>query len=123
MSFLANIDNGRAYKASVTSEVDIEAFCAANNEFVITNIEIDPRKYYDFLDGQVILNEEKTKELLKNRIESLSKDLLSSTDKYMLIDNPYDFSENDLNDIIAYRKKLRKSKFELPKIPKILEEV
>lgn len=95
------------YLTTLNQDLNEEEFLSANEDYFYTNIEINPDYHYDFKDGIVELNQEKTNIKVSNINKQLIEYLLQKTDKYMLVDNPFNITSDQIEVLTKYRQDLR----------------
>ncbi len=95
------------YLTTLNPDLNEAEFLSANEDYFYTNIEINPDYHYDFKDGIVELNQEKTNIKVSNINKQLIEYLLQKTDKYMLVDNPFNITSDQIEVLTKYRQDLR----------------
>ena len=95
------------YLTTLNPSLNEEEFLKDNEEYFYTNIEINPEFHYEFKNGVVELNQEKTNIKVSKINKEIIEDLLRKTDKYMLVDNPFNITSDQLVVLTAYRQELR----------------
>lgn len=118
---VVKVENGVAYRTSLSNEVEPISFIKENEGYYFTNIEINPSFHYDFIDEKVVLNEEKTKQKVINHNKNLALEFIEQTNKYMLMDNFYDLTDEEIEELKNYRKSLKNVELELPSFPEFLK--
>lgn len=118
---VVKVENGVAYRTSLSNEVEPISFVKENEGYYFTDIEINPSFHYDFIDEKVVLNEEKTKQKVINHNKNLALEFIEQTNKYMLMDNFYDLTDEEIEELKNYRKSLKNVELELPSFPEFLK--
>ena len=118
---VVKVENGVAYRTSLSNEVEPISFIKENEGYYFTDIEINPSFHYDFIDEKVVLNEEKTKQKIINNNKNLALEFIEQTNKYMLMDNFYDLTDEEIEELKNYRKSLKNVELELPVFPEFLK--
>lgn len=118
---VVKVENGVAYRTSLSNEVEPISFIKENEGYYFTDIEINPSFHYDFIDEKVVLNEEKTKQKVINHNKNLALEFIEQTNKYMLMDNFYDLTDEEIEELKNYRKSLKNVELELPSFPEFLK--
>lgn len=118
---VVKVENGVAYRTSLSNEVEPISFIKENEGYYFTDIEINPSFHYDFIDEKVVLNEEKTKQKVINHNKNLALEFIEQTNKYMLMDNFYDLTDEEIEELKNYRKSLKNVELELPVFPEFLK--
>lgn len=118
---VVKVENGVAYRTSLSNEVEPISFIKENEGYYFTDIEINPSFHYDFIDEKVVLNEEKTKQKIINHNKNLALEFIEQTNKYMLMDNFYDLTDEEIEELKNYRKSLKNVELELPSFPDFLK--
>lgn len=121
--YVTKVEDGKAYKTSLSPHIDKDIFCSLDNDYHLTEISINPDNDYDFIEGLVVINEEESLKKLNSRIKYHCDNVIQATNQYMLIDNPCDFSEQEISELISYRKSLKNATIEMPVAPSFLEEL
>ena len=95
------------YLTTLNPDLNEEEFLSENTDYFYTNIEINPDFHYEFKNGIVELNQEKTNIKISKINKEIIEDLLRKTDKYMLVDNPFNITSDQLAVLTTYRQELR----------------
>ena len=95
------------YLTTLNPDLNEEEFLKDNEEYFYTNIEINPDFHYEFKNGIVELNQEKTNIKISKINKEIIEDLLRKTDKYMLVDNPFNITIEQIEVLTKYRQDLR----------------
>lgn len=95
------------YLTTLNPDLNEEEFLLENTDYFYTNIEINPDFHYEFKNGIVELNQEKTNIKISKINKEIIEDLLRKTDKYMLVDNPFNITSEQLAVLTTYRQELR----------------
>ncbi len=96
-----------AYLTYLNPDFNEQEFLNEHEDYFYTDLEINPDYHYDFIDGNVILNQDKTNIKITSINKIIIEDLLRKSDKYMLIDNPFNLTSDQLEVMTTYRKELR----------------
>lgn len=95
------------YLTTLNPDLNEEQFLMENTDYFYTEIEINPDYHYDLKDGIVVLNQEKTNIKVSNINKQLIEYILQKTDKYMLVDNPFNITSDQIEVLTKYRQDLR----------------
>ena len=95
------------YLTTLNPYLNEQEFLLENTDYFYTELEINPDFHYDFKDGLVILNQEKTNIKISKINKEIIEDLLRKTDKYMLVDNPFNITIEQIEVLTKYRQDLR----------------
>lgn len=95
------------YLTYLNPDFNEQEFLNEHEDYFYTDLEINPDYHYDFIDGNVILNQDKTNIKITSINKIIIEDLLRKSDKYMLIDNPFNLTSDQLEVMTTYRKELR----------------
>ena len=95
------------YLTTLNPDLNEEEFLKDNEEYFYTNIDINPDFHYEFKNGIVELNQEKTNIKISKINKEIIEDLLRKTDKYMLVDNPFNITSEQIKILTKYRQDLR----------------
>lgn len=118
---IVKVENGVAYRTSLSNEVEHISFINENEGYYFTEVEINPSFHYDFINEKVVLNEEKTKQKIINQNKNIALQFIEETNKYMLMDNFYDLTDLEIEELKNYRKSLKNVELELPTFPEFLK--
>ncbi len=118
---VVKVENGVAYRTSLSNEVEPNSFINENEGYYFTEVEINPSFHYDFINEKVVLNEEKTKQKIINQNKNIALQFIEETNKYMLMDNFYDLTDLEIEELKNYRKSLKNVELELPTFPEFLK--
>lgn len=118
---VVKVENGVAYRTSLSNEVEPISFINENEGYYFTEVEINPSFHYDFINEKVVLNEEKTKQKIINQNKNIALQFIEETNKYMLMDNFYDLTDLEIEELKNYRKSLKNVELELPTFPEFLK--
>lgn len=112
----------------ITEEYYFNKYCLENDfeKFIIVEDLKVPKSFFLKLseNGEIIEDVETINEIKDFKIRNIAKNILTKTDFILLIDNPLDLSLKEIDEIVIFRKNLRKVKksSDFPKIPDFLKK-
>ena len=95
------------YLTYLNPDLNEEEILRDNKDYFYTDIEINPDNHYDFIEGNIVLNEEKSNAKITEINKVIIEDLLRKSDKYMLVDNPFNLTPEQIEVMTTYRQTLR----------------
>lgn len=104
---IVKIENGVAYLTSLNPKLDAETFVNSREDYAFTDVTIDSSNHYDFIDGVVVYNQAKSELKITEYNKSMIPLYIEETNKYMFLDNPYNLTDLEIQELSNYRKSLR----------------
>jgi archaellum biogenesis ATPase FlaH len=119
MSYIFRINEDNTVSRVILGSITEEEFLK-NNKDCIKVDSVPNSAFLKYVDGKIVVDEEKEREVLITRVKANCKKLLSKTDFIMLSYNPLKLSEEELKKVAEYRQSLRDAETEIPEMPEFI---